>query len=95
VTFSASYDVSNPQTGRHVSGTAKETLMLAADSSGAMKIISQHEQTSKKASREKSTESNERPGPREKIYRGKPIDGSRPGIPFPQNIPWPPGIPHP
>jgi hypothetical protein len=95
VTFSASYDVSNPQTGRRASGTAKETLMLAADSSGAMKIISQHEQTSKKPSREKSTESNERRDRREKIYRGKPIDGRRPGIPFPQNIPWPPGIPHP
>ena len=35
VSFSAKYEVSNPQTGRRLSGTAKETMMLAADSTGA------------------------------------------------------------
>jgi WD40 repeat protein len=45
VTFSVRYDLKNPQTGKHTSGTAEERLTVSADSSGAMKIISQHEQT--------------------------------------------------
>jgi len=45
--FSASYDVSNPQTNNHTSGIAKETLILTTDASGAMKIVSQKEQTNK------------------------------------------------
>ena len=85
VTFSATYEVSNPQTGRHVNGTAKETLMLAADPSGAMKIISHHEQTANNASREKSSKNRDR---RERIYDARPV------IPWPPNIPLPP-IPHP
>src|SRR5437016_12994975 len=46
--FSASYDVSNPQTSNQTSGIAQETLILATDASGVMKIVSQKEQTSKK-----------------------------------------------
>jgi len=87
VTFTASYDASDTQTGRHSSGTAKETLVLAADSSGAMKIISHHEQLN--ASRGKSGKSNERRDRRERIYDARPV------IPLPPNVPWPPGIPHP
>src|SRR5205807_8930208 len=34
--FSASYDVSNPQTNNHTSGISKETLILTTDASGAM-----------------------------------------------------------
>ncbi len=48
VVFSASYDASNPQTNTHASGIAKETLIVAGDANGAMKIVSQKEQTSKK-----------------------------------------------
>jgi tetratricopeptide (TPR) repeat protein len=47
VIFSATYDVSDPQTNKHTSGIAKETLILATDASGAMKIVSQKEQISK------------------------------------------------
>ena len=54
--FSASYDVSNPQTNKHTSGTAKETLIMATDASGAMKIVSQKEQTSKKGSSQSDEE---------------------------------------
>ena len=46
--FSASYDVSNPQSNKHASGIAKETLIVAADASGAFKIVSQKEQLSKR-----------------------------------------------
>jgi hypothetical protein len=48
ITFSASYDASDPQTNKHASGIAKETLILAPDSSGAMKIVSQKEQLTKR-----------------------------------------------
>ena len=47
VIFSATYDVGDPQSNKHTSGIAKETLILATDASRAMKIISQKEQTSK------------------------------------------------
>jgi tetratricopeptide (TPR) repeat protein len=50
IIFSASYDASDPQTNRHASGIAKETLIFATDPSGAMKIVSQKEQTSKRGS---------------------------------------------
>jgi tetratricopeptide (TPR) repeat protein len=49
VIFSASYDASNPQTNKHASGIAQETVILASDKSGAMKIVSQKEQTSKRS----------------------------------------------
>jgi hypothetical protein len=45
VTFSVRYDLKNPQTRKHTSGIAEERLTVSADSRGAMKIISQHEQT--------------------------------------------------
>jgi hypothetical protein len=48
--FSASYDASDPQTNRHASGIAQETLILASDKSGAIKIVSHKEQTSKRSS---------------------------------------------
>jgi tetratricopeptide (TPR) repeat protein len=50
VIFSASYDASDPQTNRHASGIAQETLILATDANGAMKIVSQEEQLSKRNS---------------------------------------------
>lgn len=62
VIFSASYDVSDPQTNKHASGIAHETLTLASDKTGAIKIVSQKEQTSKRSSgqsdesREKTSE---------------------------------------
>lgn len=90
VVFSARYDVSNPDTNRHTAGTAKETLVIASDTSGAMKIISHHEKTSS-SNRSDSTSSKrrQRQSEREKVYDGRPV------IPLPPNIPWPPGIPHP
>jgi len=59
IIFSASYEASNPQANKHASGIAKETLILAADSTGAMKIVSQKEQTSKRSSGQ-SDESNKK-----------------------------------
>jgi tetratricopeptide (TPR) repeat protein len=56
VIFSATYDASDPQTKRHVSGIAQETLILAADPSGALNIVSQKEQTSKRRSSQPSEE---------------------------------------
>ena len=50
VIFSATYDASDPQTNKRASGTATETLIVATDPSGAMKIVSQKEQTSKNSS---------------------------------------------
>jgi len=50
VIFSASYDASDPQTNKHASGIAQETLILASDKSGAMKIVLQKEQTSNRGS---------------------------------------------
>ncbi|PYX62951.1 MAG: hypothetical protein DMG78_32495, partial [Acidobacteria bacterium] len=50
VIFSASYDASNPQTNKHASGIATETLIVTTDASGAMKIVSQKEQTSTRGS---------------------------------------------
>ena len=89
ITFTASYDVSDSQSGRHSSGTAKETLILAPDATGAMKIVSQREKTSAEKS------SNSARHRREKVYDGKPVDNERPIIHLPPNIPWPSGIPRP
>jgi hypothetical protein len=90
--FSARYSVSDPQAGRRASGIAKETLLLQPDANGALKIISQREETS--ASAQKSSNSGNRR--KEKVYRGKSVDDGRPPIIIiPPNIPWPAGIPHP
>jgi hypothetical protein len=59
VIFSASYDASNPQTNKHASGIARETLIVATDASGAMKIISQKEQTRKRSSGQSGESSKE------------------------------------
>ena len=90
VIFSAQYDLSNPDTNRHAAGIAKETLVIASDTSGAMKIISHHEKISG-SNRSDSTpsKSRQRQSERERIHNGRPV------IPLPPNIPWPPGIPHP
>ena len=56
VIFSASYDASNPQTNKHASGIAQETLIVARDKSGTIKIVSQKEQTSKRGSSQRSEE---------------------------------------
>jgi hypothetical protein len=50
VIFSATYDASNQQTNKHASGIATETLIVARDTTGAMKVVSQREQTSKSSS---------------------------------------------
>jgi len=89
ITFTASYDVSDSQSGRHSSGTAKETLILAPDATGAMKIVSQREKTSAEKSRNSARHR------REKVYDGRPVDNERPIIHLPPNIPWPSGIPRP
>ena len=56
VIFSATYDASDPKTNKHASGIAKETLILTTDASGALKIVSQKEQTSKKGSSQSDEE---------------------------------------
>jgi tetratricopeptide (TPR) repeat protein len=50
VIFSASYDASNPKANIHASGVAQETLILATDQTGGIKIVSQKERTSKRDS---------------------------------------------
>ena len=62
VIFSASYDASDPQTNRHASGIATETLTLANDKSGAMKIVSQKEQLSKANSSQSHDQTSDVPG---------------------------------
>jgi tetratricopeptide (TPR) repeat protein len=62
VIFSASYDASDPQTNKHASGIAIETLIVASDASGAMKIVSQREQTSKEGSSRSNEETSADPG---------------------------------
>jgi hypothetical protein len=89
VVFSAKYDLSDPDSHRHASGIAKETIVVAADSSGAMKIISHHEKTIPSKARLGSKKAPSDRPEREKVYDGRPV------IPLPPNIPWPPGIPHP
>ena len=63
VIFSANYDASNPQTNKHVSGIARETLIVASDANGAMKIVSQREQTSKRGSSQPGKETSQGLGP--------------------------------
>ncbi|MDQ6624214.1 MAG: hypothetical protein M3Y86_12130 [Verrucomicrobiota bacterium] len=82
ITFPARFDLSDPKTGRHASGQVKETLTLAADANGEMKIISQHEQITNQNS---SATKTSRPRGREKVYRGQRVDPG-PIAPF---IPWP------
>ncbi len=62
IIFSASYDASNPQANKHASGIATETLIVAWDASGAMKIVSQKEQTSKRNSSRSDEETSAAPG---------------------------------
>jgi tetratricopeptide (TPR) repeat protein len=62
VIFSATYDVSDPQTNKHTSGIAKETLILATDPSGAMKIVSQKEQLSKGNRSQSNDQTSDVPG---------------------------------
>jgi hypothetical protein len=62
VIFSASYDASDPQTNKHASGMATETLILATDPSGAMKIVSQKEQLSKRNSSQSNDQTSDVPG---------------------------------
>src|SRR4029077_12199060 len=50
VIFSATYDASNPKANIHASGVAQETLILATDRTGGIKIVSQKERTSKRDS---------------------------------------------
>jgi hypothetical protein len=90
VVFSARYDVSNPETNRHKSGIATETLIVASDSNGAMKITSHHEKTgSGNASDAASDKKQQRRSQRQKVQDGRPV------IPLPPGIPWPPSIPRP
>ena len=62
VIFSATYDASDPGTNKHASGIAKETLILATDPSGAMKIVSQREQISKGNTTQAGEKASENPG---------------------------------
>jgi tetratricopeptide (TPR) repeat protein len=62
VIFSATYDASNPHTNKHTSGVATETLIVASDVSGAMKIVSQKEQTNKRSSSGSDEETSDAPG---------------------------------
>jgi tetratricopeptide (TPR) repeat protein len=62
VVFSASYDASNPQSNKHASGMATETLILITDANGDRKIVSQKEQTSKRSSSGSDEETSDAPG---------------------------------
>jgi hypothetical protein len=83
VVFSAKYDLSGSDSHRHASGIAKETIVVAADSSGAMKIISHHEQTIPSDARLGSKKAPSDRQEREKIYEGKPVNPLPPGVPWP------------
>jgi hypothetical protein len=61
VVFSATYDTCNPQTRKHASGIAKETLIVATYGSGAMEILSQKEQLSKRNSSHSDKETSDYP----------------------------------
>jgi hypothetical protein len=87
IRFPVTFDVSNPSTGKHITGVALQTEVIATDSAGNMKIISRHEKvTSSRGSSDKPKK--QRPA-RERVYQGRPV------IPIPPNIPWPPGLPRP
>ena len=59
--FSAKYDACNPQTRKHASGIAQETLIVAGYESGAMEIVSQKEQVSKRNSSRSDQERSDYP----------------------------------
>jgi hypothetical protein len=72
VVFKAQYDVANPASNQHASGIATETLVVAPDSTGAMKIISQREQTGAKATGPASSGKEKHHRRRhEKVYDGR------------------------
>jgi len=87
ISFPVTLDVSNPSTGKHITGVALQTEVIATDSAGNMKIISRHEKITR------SGGSSDRPKKqrpeRERVYQGRPVG------PIPPNIPWPPGLPRP
>jgi tetratricopeptide (TPR) repeat protein len=84
VVFSAKYDLSDPDSKRHASGIAKETLMIAPDSSGAMKIISHHETTkASSGSHSSSSKTSERRSDRQKVYKERLVIPQLPGVPWP------------
>ena len=62
IVFSANYDASDPQTKKHASGAAKETLIVAADRNGDLKIVSQKEQISKRSSGQVGDGTSQEPG---------------------------------
>jgi hypothetical protein len=90
ITFPVSFDAANPATNKRATGSARQTMILEQDSSGAWKIVMERQTITSK----KSDESRRR-SDREKIYKGKPVDSPRRNIPIPPNIPWPPGLPRP
>jgi len=71
IIFSASYDASDRQTNKHTSGIAQEILILAHDKTGAMKIVSQKEQTSKQSGRSDEQTSDDRGFKAAKAEAGK------------------------
>ncbi len=84
ITFPVTFNVSNPRTGRHISGVALQTEVITTDSAGNMKIISRHE----KVSRSRDNSSRQKPKG-DKVYQGRRVN------PSPPNVPWPLGIPRP
>ena len=78
--------MSNPETSRHTAGIAKETLIVAPDGTGEMKIVSHRETTGAESG---SSKARDRRREREHVYDG------RPAIPLPPGVPWPPGLPRP
>jgi hypothetical protein len=86
ISFPVTFDVSNPSTGKHISGVALQTEKVATDSAGNMKIISRHEKIT--SSRGDSKKGNKQGPEHERVYQGRPVI-------IPPNIPWPPGLPRP
>jgi hypothetical protein len=82
VVFSAQYDLSDPDTNRHASGIAKETLIVKDDGTGAMKITSDQEEIT-------GTGDDSNVKSRKKGNRGQRIYDGRRYIPLPPGIPWP------
>ncbi len=83
VSFVVAFEVGNPVTKKRVAGTATETEMLAQDSSGGKKIISQHEKVTTSHKSDGKPSQTREP---EKVYQGRPV-GPAP--------PWRPNIPRP
>ncbi len=88
VVFSARYDLHNPETNRRASGVARETLMLAADATGALKIVSHREKIDSRRDTTSRENKVERRRGHERIYQGQPVG---PSVPVP--LPWPFGRP--